>query len=226
MEIKRGTYKDQVEEFIYKEILKGNLKPKEQIKESRLSEILHISRAPIREALKELISMGLLEYKPRIGTFVVDVKPDDIYETYVARGVLEGYAAACSYGGLSSVDIEKLRRMCDKMEELAESSKNIKLIDLGDKFHKKIFERCNNKQIVKLTNMLSFKSHLLFSKYWPKLYTPRQIKERHIVMVEALKSKDEGLIEKTVRNHYTETGKKISDLKKKEFENEKNGHSL
>ncbi len=215
MKIKRETYKDQVVHFIYKEILKGNIKPKEQIKEVHLAQTLNISRAPIREALKELVSFGLLEYRPRIGTFVVDMKPDDIYETYTARGVLEGYAASISYQSLSLKDMENLKKMCEEMEYLAKKKEDMKLIDLGDKFHQKIFDSCKNKQVVKLTEALSLKSHLLFSQYWPKLYTPSQIKERHLIIVDAINSKKPDIIEKTIRNHYTETGKKISDFKEK-----------
>jgi len=215
MKIKRETYKDQVVHFIYKEILKGNIKPKEQIKESHLANTLNISRAPIREALKELVSLGLLEYKPRIGTFVVDMKPDDIYETYVARGILEGYAASISYHALSLKDMKNLKKMCEEMEILAHKREDMKLIDLGDKFHQKIFSSCENKQVVRLTDALSLKSHLLFSQYWPKLYTPKQIKERHLVIVDAINLKKPDIIEKTIRNHYAETGKKISDFKEK-----------
>ncbi len=219
MEIKKTTYKDQVIEYIYKEILKGYIKPNDQVKESQLSEALQISRAPIREALKELVSMGLLSYKPRIGTFVIDMQPGDIYDSYVTRGILEGYAVAHSFAKLSLKDMENLIDMCEQMEILALNRKNVKLIDLGDKFHKNIFKTCNNRQLVHFINMLNLKSHLLFSAYWPKLYTPVQIKNRHMVIINAINQKNASNIEKTIRHHYEETGKKIASLKEKEIKN-------
>jgi DNA-binding GntR family transcriptional regulator len=213
--IKKITYKDQVVDFIYKEILRGNLLPKQQVKESHLSEILGISRAPIREALKELINIGIVEYKPRIGTFVIDLTPKDILNTYETRGVLEGYAAACSKDRFSAKDLDKLYAMCDKMEILAKARKNIELIDLGDEFHEMVFVSYDNVQLVKFTKTLSIKSHLMFSKYWPKLYKPSEIKSRHKVIVDAIQSKNAQKIESCLREHYIETGQKIAKLKEK-----------
>ncbi len=212
--VKKITYKDRVAEFIYKEIIKGNIKPKEQIKETHLSETLNISRAPIREALNELTSVGILEYRPHIGTFLTDLTADDILNAYITRGVLEGFAASISFPKLTKGDINRLYSMCDKMEMLAEKNENVKLIYLGDKFHEKLFSICGNKELVKFTKMLSMKSHLMFSKYWPKLYLPKQINERHKKIVKAIESGNPKTIEREIRNHYTETGKKIAKLKK------------
>jgi len=211
--IKKTTYKDQVVEYIYKEILKGNLLPKSQIKESHLAEELNISRAPIREALRELISIGIVEYRPRVGNFVVELQPKDILDTYITRGVIEGFAASVSV--FKDFEIDNLYNMCIEMESLAKENKNIELIDLGDRFHNIIVEKSNNNQIISFAKTLSIKSHLMFSKYWPKLYIPNQIKERHILIVDALKSKNPNEIEKSIRTHYEETGKKIAKLKEK-----------
>ncbi len=213
--IEKATYKDQVVNFIYKEILKGNLKPKSQIKESHLSERLQISRAPIREALKELVVMGLAEYKPRIGTFIIDLDPQDIVDTYSTRGVLEGYACRMSYKMFTEGDIDKLYGMCDRMEILAESHSNIALIDLGDEFHNYLFKGCKNGQLVRFTKTLSIKSHLMFSQYWPKLYSPNQIRDRHISIVKSIKQANAADIEGCIREHYIQTGQKIAELKKR-----------
>ncbi len=215
MVIKKTTYKDQVVDYIYKEILKENIKPKEQVKESHLSEVLQISRAPIREALKELIGIGILEYKPRVGTFVVDLSPKDTLNAYITRGVLEGYAASQVCRQFGDEMIDRLYTMCDEMEILAKEGKNIELIDLGDRFHEEIFLKCSNNQLVSFTKTLSIKSHLMFSRYWPKLYLPNEINKRHRLIVDAIKNKNPKSVEEMVRNHYLETGKKIAELKEK-----------
>ncbi len=215
MEIERTTYKDQVIQYIYREILKGNLKPGQQIKEAKLSEKLTISRAPIREALKELISMGIVEYKPRVGTFVIDPSPEDILNTYEARGVVEGYAAANAMDKFSPRDIERLYGMCLKMKQLAENKQNLKLIDLGDRFHETIIRPCHNAQIMKFAYTLSLKSHLMFNRYWARLYSPDEIEKRHTAIVDAIHSGNRESVERSIRAHYMETGEKISSLRKK-----------
>jgi DNA-binding GntR family transcriptional regulator len=52
----------------------------------------------------------------------------------------------------------------------------------------------------------------LFFKYWGKLYGPSEVGRRHREIVESIKSKDLGRIEKVIRQHYVETGSKIAAL--------------
>ena len=70
MPIVKKTYKDQVVDYIYQLLLKGELGPGDQLKESLLAEEMGISRAPIREAMKELITNGLVDYRPQVGNFI------------------------------------------------------------------------------------------------------------------------------------------------------------
>ena len=51
-----------------------------------------ISRTPIREAMKELIMNGLVDYRPQVGNFIPILSAKEIIDSYTIRGVLEGYA--------------------------------------------------------------------------------------------------------------------------------------
>jgi len=92
MAIVKKTYKDQVIDHIYQLILADHLKPGDRLKESLLALEMGISRAPIREALKELMTLGLIDYKPQIGNFLPVMTAKQIIDSYTTRGVLEGYA--------------------------------------------------------------------------------------------------------------------------------------
>ncbi len=90
MQIVKHTYKDQVIDHIYQLLLDGELGPGDQLKESLLAEQMGISRAPIREAMKELIMNGLVDYRPQVGNFIPVLSPKEIVDSYTTRGVLEG----------------------------------------------------------------------------------------------------------------------------------------
>ena len=105
--IKKTTYKDQVIDYVYEFILDGRYVPGDQIKESLLAKELGISRAPVREALKELIVNGIVNYKPQIGNFIALLSPKQIADSYITRGILEGYAAMSNCDQFSDDDLRK-----------------------------------------------------------------------------------------------------------------------
>ena len=67
MNFQKQTYSLQVNQFIRSLIQKGKLHPGDPIKEAELSQMLGISRAPIREALQILVQEGLVSAEPQKG---------------------------------------------------------------------------------------------------------------------------------------------------------------
>src|SRR5690349_13178598 len=74
------------------EILSGTLEPGERLIEEQLTSRFGISRAPLREALRELAQQGLVEHLPRRGVRVADLSAVDVDELFGLRDVLERYA--------------------------------------------------------------------------------------------------------------------------------------
>ncbi len=214
MVIVKRTYKDQVVEYLYNLILEGTFTPGDQVKETFLSTEMGISRAPIREALKELISNGIIEYRPQVGNFITQLSPKEIVDTYTTRGILEGYAAGNTYDQFSEDEIEELSGMTRMMEKYASKNNRKMVVQVGDDFHSLLISKNSNIQLIEYTERLSLKLHILFFKHWPKLYSQEEIGDRHQQIVDALKSLDASLIEHVVRDHYTETGTKIATLQK------------
>ncbi len=75
-----------------REILGGDLAPGERLIEEQLTHRFGISRAPLREALRELAQQGLVEHLPRRGVRVAELTADDVDELFGLRDVLEQYA--------------------------------------------------------------------------------------------------------------------------------------
>lgn len=212
MAVNKLTFKDYAKKYIFNEMIDGRYKPGCQLNESIIASELEISRAPVREALRELTSHGLVEYKPRIGHFVAVLSKQEVIDTYVARGVLEGVAVAQSLGKFTKEDLVALEMMPQEMEDLSRRGKLKELIKLGAQFHELLFQGCQNKPIVAFTKQLSLKSDLLFYEYIGTLYTPKEIRDRHTKIVECIKNGDAGQVEELIRAHYIESGEKIAAL--------------
>ncbi|HKJ04678.1 MAG TPA: GntR family transcriptional regulator [Geopsychrobacteraceae bacterium] len=212
MEIVKKTYKDQVVSHVYQLLLTGELKPGAQLKESLLAAQMGISRAPIREAMKELITNGLVDYRPQVGNFIPILSPKEIVDSYTTRGVLEGYVVMETCEQFSSDDFEKLKSLTVLMESYAEKMNHKMVVEVGGEFHDLLISKNSNVQLLEYTDRLSLKLHILFCRYWGTLYTPAEIGGRHRAIVESVQAKDLALIEKVVRQHYVETGTKIAAL--------------
>lgn len=212
MAIIKQTYKDFVIEHVYRSIMDGALYPGDKLLETDLSASLGISRAPVREALRELVADGLLDYRPQAGTCIAVLSPEQIVDAYTTRGVLEGYAAAQAAPHLTAEDLANLRVLALGMQDQASAGENHQMIDAGEEFHRLIFERCPNRQLLAFAARLSRRLHVLFSRHWATLYTPGEVTRRHLEIVERLAEGKPLRIEACLRQHYSETGRKIADL--------------
>lgn len=213
--IDKGTYKDRVIEFLYEQLRRGKLLAGEKVYEAALARQLQISRAPIREALKQMVGDGLFEYRPQVGTFVASFLEQDIVDAYITRGLLEGFSVASALAAFSGEDYRKLQGFCHEMERLASENEQLALIELGRDFHSLLFKRCENRQLIEYTERLSSKLHLLFYLHWASLYTPGELNRRHTALLTIMQAGDAVQVEQAFREHYLETGMKIVELQRR-----------
>jgi len=199
--------KDKIIEHIYSAIINEEYPQGSQIKELPLSEKLKVSRAPIREALLELVSLGVLEQIARKGVFVKEITSKDIYDTYESKGVIEGFLAAEFALHATQKDIDQLSLHVEQMSDANNDRK--KIVKVGADFHKLTLKYAKNRVLLDTLEKINKKSQLLFYKNWTKLYSPRKVKTRHQKIVDAIISRDKQIIEDVIREHYFETGTKI-----------------
>lgn len=73
-------------------ILRGEIKPGERINEPDVAGRLGVSRVPVREALRELESSGLVEARKHSGVFVRQLDAEEVRGLYELRALLDGFA--------------------------------------------------------------------------------------------------------------------------------------
>ena len=210
--IRKITYKDHVAEHVYECILDGRYQPGDQVKESQLAGELGISRAPVREALKELTVSGIIDYRPQVGSFIARLSPKEISDAYTTRGILEGYTIMATRGQFSEADVKKLQSLVGEMRAAAERGDRKEVVQVGDVFHSLLVSKNSNSQLADYMEHLRLKLHVLFCQYWSELYSPAEIGDRHMRIVTSLVSGNPLAIEQTVRQHYSESGDKIAAL--------------
>ncbi len=85
----RVTLSRMIRDQLVRRIVSGELAPGERLVETRIAEEYGTSQAPVREALRELEAIGMVETRPRRGTFVRHFIQQTLRESYVVRAALE-----------------------------------------------------------------------------------------------------------------------------------------
>jgi DNA-binding GntR family transcriptional regulator len=155
------TLKQHVYQIVRDKLLSGAIEPGSRLSDDLLARELGISRSPVREALGQLASEGLIEHRPRSGAFVRQPSQREVRELYEIRGGLERYAARKAASNISAENLAQLQRLCDEMQSfvreyrmtstqtaLAELRRRISSNDLA--FHTLILEAADNSQMTKL----------------------------------------------------------------------------
>ncbi len=88
-QFKHQSLSDKVAEYLKREIFLENYQGGDHILEAKVAKELDVSRAPVREAIKELEKEGLIETIPRKGSFVASFNKEDIKEVFEIRVLLE-----------------------------------------------------------------------------------------------------------------------------------------
>jgi DNA-binding GntR family transcriptional regulator len=88
-----SNFQERAADGIRQMIITGELEPGQPLSEVSLAETFGISRTPIREALKQLQIEGLVEIRPRVGTFVAVPTRRELNELFEMKQLLEGGAA-------------------------------------------------------------------------------------------------------------------------------------
>jgi GntR family transcriptional regulator, rspAB operon transcriptional repressor len=207
-EFLKQTYSDQVCEYVKEAILNGELSPGDMVNEVVLAKKLSISRAPVREAMQILSRQGLIVIKPQKGKYVTALTADEIKDSYFTGGVLEAAAVADAYDRYQKVDFERMDAILQKMKQVASSGSAIEqMADLDNEFHRILFSRIKNKLLIELCirSCQGISKFLLF-KHWIKLFSAKEIYERHQKIRDALCEGDTQKMEACIRKHYIDAG--------------------
>jgi DNA-binding GntR family transcriptional regulator len=155
MPVQRRSLKDQVKQQILERILKGRYAPGQRLREVALAKELNTSPIPVREALRELESLRIVESEAYKGVRVRQVTPRDLVEAYELRALLEWHAA--EKGGRSfKGNAQALRKRYLAMLAAARSG-DIEVYAQNDiPFHRLIIEAAQNGFLLRAWDGLGF----------------------------------------------------------------------
>lgn len=120
------TVKQHAYEDIREKLYQGDLKPGSRISDDQLARELGISRSPIREAISQLATEGLIELRPRTGVYVTEISQRELVELFESRATLEGFAARRAPKRVDEAGLVELRRLCAERRSMVEEYRALK----------------------------------------------------------------------------------------------------
>jgi DNA-binding GntR family transcriptional regulator len=188
---------------IREQITTLELAPGSVINDQQLARNLDMGLAPVREALKLLAHENLVVITPRHGLYVADVNVPDLEQLSEMRLALEGLSARLAAQRANDDDnavLEALRH--EQASTPAEDSR--RLFDVDHKFHQTVAQAAHNKYLAASLERLFGLSQRLWYLALPSLgFLPSSV-EKHLELVEAIKTRDGDQAERIMREHVKE----------------------
>jgi len=201
--INKKKLKDAVFTSLQDAIIHGDLKPGDRIVETKVAADMGVSQATVREALKDLEHLGMIEKNAHQGTYVKLIDKKELKDAYDARTILEIYTAEMAAKNISQAQLETLRGHLDNMTKAAEEGDVIAYSDYNVRFHESIAIICGNKIVVKLWQIANASLWTLASTNASK-HSLKSLAARHITVLRALENRDPDEARAAIQAHLVE----------------------
>src|SRR5437879_11686681 len=104
--IPRQSLTSAVADKLREEIIRGTIPEGAQLRQDAIAMQYHVSRIPVREALRQLDAEGLITIVPNRGAIVPALSPEDIEELFTIRALLEPEVLKASVPHLTQADFQ------------------------------------------------------------------------------------------------------------------------
>jgi DNA-binding GntR family transcriptional regulator len=210
MAVMRRMLRDQIKDVIVERILDGVYGPGDRIVEIRVAEEFGVSQAPVREALRDLEALGVVEISPFRGARVRRPSLDELLEAYVVRAELEALAARLAMPGLDGDEHAGLVGLLDEMLRCAADGDTIGEAAADAAFHAYLVDRAGNGTLRRVWGTLEPYSRTYINM--AVRGADRQLMaELHRPILDAVRSGDAARAEAAIRQHFETARRSLAD---------------
>ena len=197
--ISRTVLREQVKDILLQRIASGELKPGERLVETRIAQELGTSQAPVREALRDLQLLRLVESEPFRGSRVRVFGQEELIDVYPVRAALEELAARLAAEKLDG-DVAVLEAELEAMKDAVRRDDTHALVEHDVAFHRHIVEAAGNSVLKQCWQSLGVESRITISLYGTYM-DPAQAAERHQKLIDPIRDQKPGPAGREARKH-------------------------
>lgn len=198
------TYRQGVLQSIRAAIHDGSLTAGAPLVERRVAEEMGVSRAPVREALRQLEDEGLVVNIPFKGWYVTQVTPRTMAEIVSLRRVLDVFAAQRAMELATPEDDEAPRALYADMERVAAQDDADSLLELHLRFHRELYVLAKHDLLLQVWTTMESQLRLYLRLHQLTYDTLPPYVEAHRPLLEAFLKRDAEALAKAVGGHLRE----------------------
>ena len=181
----------------------GTIKPGALLTEERLAASLSISRTPLREAVRRLEDLGLIEREASRGLRVTPLSMREMLDLSATRGAIEGVlaAAAASRIGAGAASLTRLEAIHDRLQRVVRVHDAELALAIGGEFHAEIRRLAANRSAGRFHEqlLLAFERYRHLAARAPE--RPQLVFAEHDAILAALRSGDTVAAQALMRRH-------------------------
>lgn len=198
----RQSLPAQIKERLLAQITSGTLKPGDRLIELKIASEMDTSQAPVREALRELETIGVVETRRNKGSRVRAISPEELRDIYEVRAELEGFAAELAARSGASIKTELMKTVA-KMRQAARSGNTLAFAQYNTDFHRCIVAASRNIVLLDHWNRLDIQFRSALNMVQQDLNLT-DVAESHLPIVEAIDTGNAKAARKLAKAHVLE----------------------
>lgn len=183
------TAERMVHTILQQRILDGVLRPGERIDLDAIAQELAVSRTPVRTALRQLESEGLVTIYPHRAVMVSELSADDLEQMYAVRIQLEALATQMAVPHLTDDDIADMRQIQRDLVQVVDEANPASFAEKDRAFHLALYRAANNKFLLRLIDDLR-KASLRFLTVYASVERLSTAVGEHELIIDAAEARD------------------------------------
>jgi DNA-binding GntR family transcriptional regulator len=209
--ISRSVLAEQVMDRLLQDILSGRYPSHSRIVETRVARELGTSQAPVREALRGLEGLGVVEILPFRGARVRHPTRSELLEAYAVRAELEALAARLGVARMTDADLAEIEALLAAMEAAADGDDRHEVARADAMFHARLIRLAGNATLERVWRTLEPYSRTYITLIGPGA-DAHWSAGLHPSIVEALRTRDPEAVVAALRVHFEKASAQLAEL--------------
>lgn len=201
-----GNTPEMITQALRAAILQGRYQSGEPLRQDRIAEEFGISKIPVREALVQLRTEGLITFSPNRGAVVAELSQEEVDEIYTMRIALETQALFRAIPGLHTSDLIRAQGVLDIMDT---ENDQARWSELNWEFHATLYQAARMPRLLATIEMLHNNVARYLVIYLKKLGAQPVSQKEHRAILDAIRQRQAQRAVDLLQQHLERASKRL-----------------